>query len=120
MHEDADLFVEAPASYPAADEEIAEVELANGARVLLLSAEDMLVYRLEEFVGTGHREAASQAASLLGTDELDRRRLERRTDAAGLRPALAAIEDVRRRIEDGEIVESWELQELAGRLRRLH
>lgn len=120
VHDAADLFVEAPASFPAAGEEVAEVELANGARVLLLSAEDMLLYRLEEFVGTGHRDAASQAASLLGTDGLDRRRLEERLEAVGLAAALPAIEAVRARIDAGETIETWELHELAARLRRLH
>jgi hypothetical protein len=63
INESADLFVEAPASFPAADEEVAEVELSNGDRVLLLSAEDMLIYRLDEFVGTGHSAAVEQGVA---------------------------------------------------------
>src|SRR6266545_3205178 len=41
-----DLFVEAPASFPAEEEEVVEVELRGGRSVPVLSAEDVVVDRL--------------------------------------------------------------------------
>lgn len=117
VHEDADLFVEAPASYPATGEEIAEVELANGDRVLLLSAEDMLVYRLEEFVGTGHAAAVEQGVALLSSPDLDHVRLLKRADEEGLLPTLNALETLSQRLRRGEAVETYELDEIARELR---
>ncbi|MEP7225495.1 MAG: hypothetical protein ABI783_11120, partial [Actinomycetota bacterium] len=66
-----DLFVEAPASFPAENEEVQEVTLRSGYKVLLLSLEDVLIDRLHQFVSGGHRDVASQAVSLLGAEDLD-------------------------------------------------
>src|SRR5213078_2508062 len=56
-----DLFIEAPASFPAESEEVQEVTLRSGYKVLLLSVEDVLIDRLHQFVSGGHRDVASQA-----------------------------------------------------------
>jgi hypothetical protein len=113
-----DLFVEAPASFPAESEEVAEITLRNGYKVLLLSAEDVLIDRLHQFVSGGHRDVASQALSLLRVEDLDRTRLEERAAEEGLASALRALDDLVERAERGEAIESWELQEIARRLRR--
>ncbi len=115
--EDADLFVEAPASYPKPQEEVTEVELSTGARVLVLSPEDVLIYRLEEFVATGHSSAAEQSVALLASPELDQVRVVRRAEAERLLPTLAAIEALSRRLEGGGSVELFELHDLARSLR---
>jgi hypothetical protein len=113
-----DLFIEAPASFPAAGEEIVEVRLSTGQTALVLAPEDVLVYRLHEFVGTGHREVASQAVSLLTSPDLDDRRLRRRAGEEGLGAALTALEQLAERVTAGEIVESHELHDIAADLRR--
>lgn len=117
VHEEADLYVEAPASFPAADEEVATVPLVSGQTVLVLSPEDMLVYRLEEFVGTGHSDAAEQGIALLASCDLDAARLTRRAEAAGLLPTLAALETLSQRLRRGERLETYELHDIADRLR---
>jgi hypothetical protein len=111
-----DLFVEAPASFPAEDEEVAEVSLPNGRTALVLAPEDVLVYRLHEFVATGHREIASQSVSLLTAPGVDRKRLARRTEQEGLSEALAELEKLAERIASGEALEAYELEEIAKRL----
>jgi hypothetical protein len=117
VHADAGLFVEAPASFPAPEEEIAEVELQNGARVLLLSAEDVLVYRLHEFLGTGHSDVAEQSVALLASPDIERARVIERAEQEGLLPTLAAIETLSQRLRRGETVETYELHEIADKLR---
>jgi hypothetical protein len=73
---------------------------------------------LHEFVGTGHREAASQAISLVASEELDRARLERRVANEGLTEALAVIQMLSERIARGERIETYELHDAARELRR--
>jgi hypothetical protein len=113
-----DLFVEAPASFPAETEEVHEVTLRSGYKVLLLSSEDVLIDRLHQFVSGGHRDVASQALSLLGGEDLDRSRLEERAEEEGLASALQALDELARRTESGVTIESWELQEIAKSLQR--
>jgi hypothetical protein len=113
-----DLFIEAPASFPAADEEVAEVRLSTGQTALVLALEDVLVYRLHEFVGTGHRDVASQAMSLLTSPDVEGRRLRRRADDEGLGAALTALERLAERAAAGEVLETHELHEIANGLRR--
>jgi hypothetical protein len=113
-----DLFVEAPASFPAESEEVHEVTLRSGYKVLLLSSEDVLVDRLHQFVSGGHREVASQALSLLGAEDLDRNRLAERAKEEGLASALRALLELDSRAERGETIETWELHEIAKRLQR--
>ena len=117
MHETAELFVEAPASFPAVDEEVAKVPLVSGQTVLVPSPEDMLVYRLEEFLGTGHSDAAEQGIALLASPDLDAARLVKRVEAAGLLPTLTALETLSQRLRRGERIETNELHEIVERLR---
>ena len=112
----ATLFIEAPASFPAQSEEVAEVELSNGRTALVLAPEDVLIYRLHEFVATGHREVASQGVALLEIAQLDRRRLAKRLVQEGLTNAFEALERLAERVRKGETVESHELHEIAKSL----
>ena len=113
-----DLLIEAPASFPAPAEEVTEVRLSTGETALVLSPEDVLVYRLHEFVGTGHREVASQAISLLTSPEIDEQRLRRRADEERLGTALTELWRLAGRVAAGEVLESYELHEIASGLRR--
>jgi hypothetical protein len=113
-----DLFIDAPTSLPAPAEEVAEVRLSTGQTALVLSPEDVLVYRLHEFVGTGHREVASQAISLLTSPEIDEQRLRRRADEEMLGTAPTELRRLAGRVAAGEILESYELHEVASGLRR--
>jgi hypothetical protein len=113
-----DIFVEAPGpSYPAESEEVDEVTLRSGFVVPVLSAADVLIDRLHQFVAGGHAEVAEQAVALLGAEELDLEHLRRRLREERLETAAQELEAIARRVESGERVESWELHEIARRLR---
>jgi hypothetical protein len=77
----------------------------------------MLIYRLDEFVGTGHSAAVEQGVALLASGELDRARLTRRAGAVGLREGLTALEAVSQRLRRGEAIETYELGDIARKLR---
>jgi len=112
-----DVFVEAPGpSFPAESEEVDEVTLRSGFVVPVLSAADVLVDRLHQFVAGSHAEIAEQAVALLGTEELDREHLRRRVRQERLERALDELEQLAHRVESGERVESWELHEIARKL----
>jgi hypothetical protein len=112
-----ELFIEAPASFPAQGEEVAEVELSNGRRALVLAPEDVLMYRLDEFVATGHPGVAEQSVALLDSREVDQARVVRRAQEEGLLNALTEIERLSERLRRGEEVGAHELHEIARRLR---
>jgi hypothetical protein len=114
-----EIFVEAPGpSFPAESEDVYEVTLRSGFVVPVLSTADVLVDRLHQFVAGGHADVVEQAVALLGADELDRAQLEARVDEEGLRSALGEVDQVARRVDAGEKIESWELHEIARKLRR--
>jgi hypothetical protein len=104
--------------FPAPDEEVIEVRLSTGQTALVLSPENVLVYRLHEFVGTGHREVASRTISLLTSPDIDEQRLRRRADEERLAPALTELRRLADRVAAGDILESQELHEIASGLRR--
>lgn len=112
-----DLFVEAPASVPAPGEEVAEIHLSNGRTALVLAPEDMLMYRLHEFVATGHADVAEHAVALLNASDIDPARAVKRAAEKRLSTALIELERLSQRLRRGEEISSWELHDVARRLR---
>lgn len=113
-----ELFIEAPASFPAEEEEAAEVKLSSGDKVLVLSIEDVIIDRLHQFVSGGHRDVVEQGMTLLLSDEVDHGRLRRRAESERLSRALIELERLVQRARKDERIESYELQEIAKRLQR--
>lgn len=113
---DAQIFVEAPASFPAEEEEVVEVELRSGYLVPVLSIEDVVIDRLHQFVSGGHSEVVEQGVALLAAMEIDYPRLIARAKNEGLGDALVELERIRQRVRRGERVPSHELQEISRRL----
>jgi hypothetical protein len=111
-----ELFVEAPASFPAEEEEMVDVELASGRSVRVLSAEDVVIDRLHQFVAGGHADVAEQGVALLGIEKLDYPRLIERAKSEGLENALVELEQIALRVGRGEQIPSSELHEIAKRL----
>lgn len=114
---EAGLFFEAPGSALAPGEEAVDAELGSGRTVRVLRAEDGLVHRLHEFVATGHADAFRQAVALLGTPGLDRGRLVARARDERLEDALGALQTLADRVREGSWPETWELHDVARRLR---
>lgn len=112
-----ELFIEAPASFPDANEEVAEVELSNGRRALVLAPEDVLMYRLHEFVATGHADVAEQSVALLNAPDTDHPRAAKRAEEEGLLEALAESERLSQRLRRSEEIPAFEIHEIARRLR---
>lgn len=77
----------------------------------------MLVYRLEEFVGTGHAAPVEQGVALLSSPDIDHVRLLKRADDRGLLPTLSALETLTQRLRQGEAIETYELGDIARKLR---
>jgi hypothetical protein len=111
-----DIFVEAPASAPAETDEVYEVRLPSGRAALVLSPEDVLMYRLHEFVATGHPGVAEQAVALLHAREIEVARLERIAKEEGLSRALGELRLIADRVDRGETLEPFELHDIARRL----
>lgn len=109
--------LEAPGNFPEPGADVVEAELPSGRSVLVLSLEDVLLDRLEQFRGGGHSDVYTQTIYLLAVPELDRQRLGERAAAEGLDEALALVEAAEASfVERGRPPESWELHELARRL----
>jgi hypothetical protein len=112
-----ELFVEAPASFPAEREQIVEVQTPNGSVPIAerrgchrRPASPVRVRR-----PFGRRRAGSRAA---WGREIDYARLVERATDEGLNDALVELERIRQRVRRGEQVPSYELQEIAKRLNR--
>jgi hypothetical protein len=107
---------EAPGSSLKPEERIEQVELPSGRIVRVLSVEDTLIWRLHEFLGTGHRVPFEQALLLLKVKRLDHHRLFDRATQEGLSGTLEAVERAATEISDGRVYETWELHDMAREL----
>jgi hypothetical protein len=115
-----DLFVEAPASFPAEDEEVVNVELEGGRSVPVLSAEDVVVDRLHQFVAGGHADVAEQGVALIGIEELDYPRLIVRAKGEGLGSALVELERIALRVGRGEQIPPMSFRRSRNGCKRSH
>ena len=113
-----DVSFEAPGEVLEPGDEAEWAELASGRRVKVLSIEDMLLWRLREWLHWHHASGFHQAAHLLLSEELDGGRLERRAAEEGLARALQALRALTTEIEGGRVVEEWEIVELGREAER--
>ena len=108
-----DIIFEAPGAALEPGDEAEAVELPSGRRVLVLSPEDLLLWRLREWIHWQSVSGFEQAAYLFASEPVDRRRLDRRALQEGLTPALAALRQAIAEIEAGRTFDTWDLIELA-------
>jgi hypothetical protein len=113
-----DVAFEAPAEVLEPGDESEWAELASGRRVKILAIEDMLLWRLREWVHWHHASGFHQAAHLLVSDEVDTARLERRATEEGLARALDELRRLTAEVEGGRVLEEWEIAELAKDIER--
>lgn len=113
-----DVSFEAPGEVLEPGDEAEWAELASGRRVKVLSIEDMLLWRLREWLHWHHASGFHQAAHLLFSEELDSARLERRAEEEGLSRALQALRALTTELEAGRAVEEWEIVELGREVER--
>lgn len=107
---------EAPGETLEPGDEAEAVELASGRKVLVLSPEDLLLWRLREWIHWHGVSGFRQAAHLLIGESLDSQRLDRRAAEEGLARALAELRKMTSELEAGRIYEDWELIEIGKEL----
>jgi hypothetical protein len=90
----------------------------SGRDVRVLSLEDMVLWRLREFLHWEAPRGFHQALYLLGNPRLAHDRLDRRAAEEGLSDALAELRAAVTRVEAGESIESYEIHDAARRLNR--
>lgn len=110
------VLFEAPAEALEPGDEAESVVLASGRRVLVLSRVDLLLWRLREWVHWRSPAGFKQAAALLVYTGLDVKRLGSRAEEEGLGEALAQLRALSARLEAGERIEDFELEEIAREL----
>jgi hypothetical protein len=113
-----DVSFEAPGEVLEPGDESEWAELASGRRVKVLAIEDMLLWRLREWVHWHHSSGFHQAAHLVVSDEIDTGRLERRAREEGLTRALHEVRRLTAEIEVGGVVEEWEIRRARERNRK--
>ena len=113
-----DVSFESPGEALEPGDEGEWAELGSGRRVKVLSIEDMLLWRLREWVHWHHASGFHQAAHLLLSDEVDTERLDRRAREEGLTRALRELRGLAADVEAGRIVEEWEITELGKEIER--
>ena len=106
-----DVAFEAPGDVLDPGDEGEWAELRSGRRVFVLTAEDMVLWRLREWIHWHLVSGFQQAAQLLVSEGVDQERLRRRAAEAGLAAALAGLEETLREIEQGRTFEGWEIEE---------
>jgi len=90
----------------------------SGGHVRVITLEDMVLWRVREFLHWEAVRGFHQALYLLGNPHLDHTRLERRAVEEGLSDALAEISRGKKRVEAGEQIESHEIHDAARRLNK--
>ena len=118
-----DVELEAPGDWLSERQLTKSVRLPSGREVLVLSAEEMYLERLREFIEWGgHSEPFRQMLYLTRATDFDRAKLRARARDEGFEAALDAIEEIERKIETEtepkREFEPFDLEALAKRLRR--
>jgi hypothetical protein len=113
-----DIAFEAPGEALEPGDEAKAVELSSGRRVLVLSLEDMLLWRLREWVYWHIASGFQQAAHLLIAEPLDAARLDRRAAEEGLTLALGELRTMTSEIERGRVYEDRELAQIGRKIER--
>jgi len=113
-----DVSFEAPGQTLEPGDKAESIELASGRRVLVLSLEDMLLWRLREWIHWHIASAFHQAAHLLIAEPLDKDRLDVRAASEGLALAVDELRRVTAEIEGGRGFEAWELAEIGKEIER--
>ena len=113
---DAGISFEAPGEALEPGDHGEYVELASGRRILVLSLEDLLLWRLREWIHWHHVSGFQQAAFLLAAEGLDAERLDLRAAEEGMSPALVELRRLVSEIENGRAVEAWELVDIGRKL----
>lgn len=112
-----ELAIEAPGVRLAEYEVSLPYSARSGLEVEVLSPADLVAWRLNEFVATGHPEPAEQMVALRLSSRYERAQLERHAGKIGLSPVLDLLDQVADNWEEG--YEPADLQEIARQMTAL-
>jgi hypothetical protein len=113
---DQTIAFEAPGAQLDDGDEAEPIKLASGRTVLIMSIEDMVLWRVREFLHWKDSRGFRHVLYMLGSSSLDRQRLEHRARETGLAAALRYIERAADEIRGGRRFETWEIKEAAEQL----
>jgi hypothetical protein len=113
---ETDVAFEAPGSALEPGAEGETVELRSGRTLTLLRGEDLLIDRLHQFHSGGHRDVFEQAIALAMLP-LNMSTVRERASPERIEHVLDAVSELGQRVERGDSLDSWELQDIARRLR---
>ena len=111
-----EIFLEAPSADLEDHAAVVAIQSPSGREVPVLSRVDVLIERLDEFTGTGHRSSAQQALALLaGLEPHQQERMEARAKERKVDAALQGLRQLAEQITAGVRAEpdSGEWHELA-------
>lgn len=114
----ADAALEVPAARVTDHEHVIGALSPSGHPLNVLSPADLLVWRLDEFVGTGHPDAGAQMVALAATEQYLPAQALRHAASKGLTPALALADVMIGRWRSGGPLESDELHRIAEEMMR--
>jgi len=92
------------------------VTTKSGRRIRVITLEDMVIWRIREFLHWEGVRGFHQALYLLGNPRLDEPRLQRRAQEENLDDALDVIRNAAARIAKGEQIEDYEIHDAAKKL----
>ena len=98
------IAVEFPGNSLTGSKRSVAVDMPTGQAAFVLSLEDALVQRLHEFLATGDFDATVQAIAMMGSPQLDSKRLSERAAEENLQAALVALKHLAERVQGGEEV----------------
>jgi len=111
-----DVAFEAPGETLEPGDTAEPAELPSGRQIMVLSLEDLLLWRLREWIHWRAVSGFHQAARLLVAEPLDAERLGRRAHEEGLTPALDELKRLTAEIEAGRAYENREISAVAERI----
>lgn len=111
-----DVAFEAPGETLEPGDAAEPAELPSGRQIMVLSLEDLLLWRLREWIHWRAVSGFHQAAYLLIAEPLDAERLRLRAEEEGLTLVLTELRRCTAEIESGRVYEDWELAEVARQI----
>ena len=112
----AQIAIEAPAAKIAEHEVSIRVESPTGLDLEILSPADLVAWRLDEFIATGHPEVAADLVLLMQSPHFVEAQLVRSAAVKGISPALPILARLADTWSDAH--ESSELQDIAREMSR--
>lgn len=118
VYPNSSVALEVPGNTLEGGDQPTEVEARSGRTLRVLSLEDLLLWRLREFLHWHDSRGFRHVLYMLESERVDRDRLQARAEESGLNDALNWVISAADEIKDGRTFETWEIEKEAKRLER--